>query len=42
MVRPSSGKHALEYRERIRCKNIYFVEGNHDAVARQILTEFRW
>jgi len=37
-----SGKHAIEYRKRIRCKNIYFIEGNHDAGARQIQTEFRW
>lgn len=37
-----SGKDALAYRKRIRCKNIFFIEGNHDACARKILTEFRW
>lgn len=29
-----SGKDALTYRKRIRCKNIFFIEGNHDAGAR--------
>jgi calcineurin-like phosphoesterase family protein len=38
----ASGKRAAEYRRRIRCQNIYFVEGNHDAGARKILSEFRW
>jgi calcineurin-like phosphoesterase family protein len=37
-----SGKDALAYRKRIRCKNIFFIEGNHDAGARKIATEFRW
>lgn len=37
-----SGKEALAYRKRIRCKNIFFVEGNHDAGARKIAAEFRW
>jgi calcineurin-like phosphoesterase family protein len=37
-----SGKQALEYRRQIRCQNIYFVEGNHDAGARRIVDEFRW
>lgn len=37
-----SSKHAREYRRRIRCKNIYFVEGNHDASTLKIQQEFRW
>ena len=37
-----SGREALAYRKRIRCKNIFFVEGNHDDGARKISTEFRW
>lgn len=37
-----SGKDALNYRKRIRCKNIFFIEGNHDAGARKITTELRW
>jgi calcineurin-like phosphoesterase family protein len=37
-----SGKDALDYRKRIRCKNIFFIEGNHDAGARKIAPEFRW
>jgi calcineurin-like phosphoesterase family protein len=31
-----SGKEALDYRKRIRCKNIFFIEGNHDASTRKI------
>jgi calcineurin-like phosphoesterase family protein len=37
-----SGKDALDYRKRIRCKNIFFIEGNHDAGARKIAAEFQW
>jgi calcineurin-like phosphoesterase family protein len=38
-----SSQHAREYRRRIRCKNIYFIEGNHDASTRKIQGEFlRW
>ena len=37
-----SGSDALAYRKRIRCKNIFFIEGNHDAGARKIASEFRW
>jgi calcineurin-like phosphoesterase family protein len=37
-----SGKDALDYRKRIRCKNIFFIEGNHDAGARKIASEFQW
>jgi calcineurin-like phosphoesterase family protein len=37
-----SGKDAFAYRERIRCKKIFFVEGNHDIGTRKIATEFRW
>ena len=37
-----SRKDALAYRKRIRCKNIFFIEGNHDGGARKIATEFRW
>ncbi len=36
------GKEALDYRRRIRCKNIFFVEGNHDIGTRKIASEFRW
>ena len=37
-----TGKDALAYRRRIRCKNILFVEGNHDADTKKICTEFGW
>ena len=37
-----AGKEALEYRKRIRCKNVFFVEGNHDIGTRKIASEFRW
>ncbi len=37
-----SSEHAREYRRRIRCKNIYFIEGNHDACTRKIQGEFLW
>jgi calcineurin-like phosphoesterase family protein len=37
-----SGSDALALRKRIRCKNIFFIEGNHDAGARKIASEFRW
>jgi calcineurin-like phosphoesterase family protein len=37
-----TGREALAYRRRIRCKNIFFVEGNHDAGAKKICTEFGW
>jgi calcineurin-like phosphoesterase family protein len=37
-----SGKEALAYRKRVRCKNIFFVEGNHDGGTRKISTEFGW
>jgi calcineurin-like phosphoesterase family protein len=37
-----SAQRAAEYRRRVRCENIYFVEGNHDAGARKIQAEFRW
>lgn len=37
-----SGKEALAYRKQIRCKNIFFVEGNHDGGTRKISTEFGW
>lgn len=37
-----TGDQALAYRKRIRCKNIFFIEGNHDASTRKIATEFRW
>ena len=36
------GKAALAYRRQIRCKNIFFVEGNHDAGAKKICSEFGW
>ena len=37
-----SSERAREYRRRIRCKNVYFVEGNHDASTCKIQEEFRW
>ena len=37
-----TGKEALAYRRRIRSKNIFFIEGNHDAGAKKIGTEFGW
>lgn len=37
-----SGKKALDYRKKIRCKNIFFVEDNHDTSTRKIASEFRW
>lgn len=37
-----TGKEALAYRKRIRCQNIFFVEGNHDDGTRRISAEFRW
>lgn len=37
-----SGKDALAYRQKIRCKNVFFVEGNHDADTKRISPEFRW
>jgi calcineurin-like phosphoesterase family protein len=37
-----SGKDALDYRKKIRCKNMCFIEGNHDAGARKIASEFQW
>lgn len=37
-----TGKIALDYRKRIRCKNIFFIEGNHDDGAHKIASEFRW
>ena len=37
-----SGKEPLDYRKRIRCKNIFFIEGNHDAGTRKIANEFGW
>lgn len=37
-----SSERARAYRKRIRCKNVYFVEGNHDASTRKIQEEFRW
>jgi calcineurin-like phosphoesterase family protein len=35
-------KVALAYRQRIRCKRIYFVLGNHDRVIRKIEGQFAW
>lgn len=35
-------KEALAYRKRVRCKNIFFVEGNHDGGTRKISGEFGW
>jgi calcineurin-like phosphoesterase family protein len=37
-----TGKDALGYRRRIRCKNIFFIEGNHDTGAKKIAPEFGW
>jgi calcineurin-like phosphoesterase family protein len=37
-----SSEDALLYRKRIRCKNIFFIEGNHDRGTRKIASEFRW
>ena len=37
-----NGKDALAYRQRIRCKNIFFIEGNHDASTKKISAQFGW
>jgi calcineurin-like phosphoesterase family protein len=37
-----SGREAMAYRKRVRCKNIFFVGGNDDDGARKISAEFRW
>lgn len=37
-----SSERAEQYRKRIRCQNIFFVEGNHDAQTRKIVQQFRW
>jgi calcineurin-like phosphoesterase family protein len=35
-------KVALAYRERIRCRRIYFILGNHDRVIPKIADQFTW